>query len=102
MWSILFLVVSLCVAVYAGFIGSGFPIGGSGFPLGGSGGSGFPLTPDQDCLELAYSGNCSFYTDCVETHILDCGPKGFNLAYGETYCNRFEEFKRSFNEAVSM
>ena len=55
----------------------------------------------QDCSALSSSGNCSFYPDCVEAQRLACGPTGFSLAYGETYCERFETFSSNFNQAVS-
>ena len=55
----------------------------------------------QDCSALSSSGACSFYPDCVEAQRLACGATGFSLAYGETYCNRFETFRSNFNQAVS-
>ena len=55
----------------------------------------------QDCSALASSGACSFYPDCVEAQRLACGPTGFCLAYGETYCERFETFISNFNQTVS-
>ena len=44
----------------------------------------------DSCQEMAASGNCAFYSDCVEKRV-PCGPNGYALGYGKKYCVRFGE-----------
>jgi hypothetical protein len=42
----------------------------------------------DDCLNMATSGNCSFYSDCMEKRV-PCGPTGYTLGYADKYCIKF-------------
>ena len=54
----------------------------------------------QDCIGLANSGNCDFYTQCVEPRF-QCGSDRYPLAYGSKYCHRFKNNQSCFTSAVS-
>ena len=55
----------------------------------------------QDCTALANSGNCYFYTKCVEA-TFQCGTNGYPLAYGDRYCHRFMNKQILFSSTVSI
>ena len=46
------------------------------------------VQPTAECIRLAQSANCSFYTECVERSI-PCGPSGYVVGYGYHFCNTF-------------
>ena len=54
-----------------------------------------------DCTQMATSGNCNFYSECVEKHV-PCGEDGYALHYAGKYCNKFGDESSCFNEAVSI
>jgi hypothetical protein len=54
----------------------------------------------QDCTALANTGNCDFYTQCVEPKF-QCGSDGYPLGYGNRYCNKFDEESNCFTQEVS-
>ena len=54
-----------------------------------------------NCTALAYSGNCDFYTKCVEAKFL-CGSNGYPLDYGDKYCRRFSNSSNCFTSDVSQ
>ncbi|XP_019856292.1 PREDICTED: uncharacterized protein LOC109584838 [Amphimedon queenslandica] len=47
-------------------------------------------TATDSCQEMAASGNCAFYSECVEKRV-PCGPNGYALGYGGKYCIKFGE-----------
>ena len=51
---------------------------------------------DDDCVRKANQGDCDFYT-CFENR-RNCGSKGYMLAYGRKYCNKFGEDYDNFTE----
>ena len=54
----------------------------------------------QDCTALANTGNCGFYTQCVEPRF-QCGTNGYPLAYGYKYCRHFINEQSCYTSAVS-
>ena len=46
------------------------------------------VQPTAECIRLAQSANCSFYTECVERN-MPCGPSGYVVGYGYHFCNAF-------------
>ena len=52
-----------------------------------------------ECISLAQSANCSFYTECVERSV-PCGPSGYAVGYGYHFCNAFEELSGDFTPQV--
>ena len=60
----------------------------------------FSLAIPQICNQLAESGSCSFYSECVEKHI-SCKSKGYALDYGQRFCKAFEKRSSSFTHDVS-
>ena len=54
----------------------------------------------QDCSQLAESGDCTFYSSCVEDQI-PCGDLGYALNYGKRYCEAFAAHRDNFNDNVS-
>ena len=52
-----------------------------------------------ECLNLAQSANCSFYTECVERN-MPCGPSGYALGYGYPFCKAFGELSNEFTTQV--
>ena len=59
-----------------------------------------PLVISQDCPQLAESGNCTFYSSCVEDQI-PCGDLGYALNYGRRYCEAFGAHYINFNDKVN-
>ena len=59
-----------------------------------------PLVISQDCPQLAESGNCTFYSSCVEDQI-PCGDLGYALNYGRRYCEAFGAHYNNFNDKVN-
>ena len=55
----------------------------------------------QDCTGLAKTGNCDFYTQCVEPRF-QCGTNGYPLAYGDRYCNHLINNQSCFTTAVGI
>ena len=52
-----------------------------------------------ECIRLAESADCSFYTECVERN-MPCGPSGYAVGYGYHFCNAFEDFSGTFTKQV--
>lgn len=40
------------------------------------------------CRELADSGDCVFYKECIEAE-LQCGNEGYPISYATKYCHQF-------------
>ena len=59
-----------------------------------------PLVVSQDCSQLAESGDCTFYSSCVENRI-PCGELGYALNYGKRYCEAFGVHNNHFTNSVS-
>lgn len=55
---------------------------------------------DESCQDMAVSGNCNFYSQCVEKRV-PCGPNGYALGYGGKYCVKFGEYIDCFTQDVS-
>ena len=55
----------------------------------------------QNCTVLANTGNCDFYTQCVELRF-QCGTNGYPLAYGDRYCHRLNNNQSCLTSAVSI
>ena len=55
----------------------------------------------QDCIALANTSNCDFYTQCVEPRF-QCGTNGYPLAYGDRYCSKFTNKQSCFTSTVSI
>ncbi len=43
------------------------------------------------CARHLEAGNCDFYRGCLEA-LFPCGAKGYALAFGEKYCQRFNNY----------
>lgn len=54
---------------------------------------------NDNCTNMARSGDCGFYSQCVEKHI-PCGPNGYALGYAGKYCVKFGKDADCFNEGV--
>lgn len=54
---------------------------------------------NDNCTSMARSGDCDFYSQCVEKHI-PCGPDGYALGYAGKYCVKFGKYADCFNEGV--
>ena len=59
-----------------------------------------PLVVSQDCSQLVESGDCTFYSACVEDRI-PCGHLGYALNYGKRYCEAFGVHNSHFTNSVS-
>lgn len=58
------------------------------------------ISSDTDsCEAMAVSGNCDFYSQCVEKRV-PCGPDGYALGYGGKYCIKFGQDIDCFNDEV--
>ena len=55
----------------------------------------------QNCTALANTGNCDFYTQCVEPRF-QCGTNGYSLDYGDRYSHRLKNNQSCFTSAVSI
>ena len=58
------------------------------------------LCQSQDCQHLADSGDCRFYSSCMEERI-PCGDSGYALNYGKRYCEAFEQCDGLYTTEVS-
>ena len=62
----------------------------------------FSLAIPQICDQLAESGSCSFYSECVEKHIqCESTDYSYALEYGRIFCEAFEKHSSSFTYDVS-
>ena len=57
------------------------------------------LSRSTFCEGLALTGNCSFYSLCMEKRV-PCGPNGYALGYAAKYCIKFSENADEFDKDV--